>query len=229
MLHKQHVLLLLAASAAFPQVFEVASVKPSQAGGGRYAMSGGPGTSDPGRISYTNTMLRAILLRAYDVKSYQISGPDWLDTLRYDITAKVPDSATREQFQAMLQNLLATRFHMAVHREPKELPIYALLVAKNGPRIKPAADDSAPAGKPADFQLPVVRPGEGRDGFPVVSLRAPGLVIETKDGRARITAKDSPLSKLADFLSSRLGRPVIDMTGLAGNYSFERVFTSGAE
>src|SRR4051794_29852817 len=72
-------------------VFEVVSVKAANATSGRLTMNGGPGTGDPGRISYTNIMLRRILLSAYDVKNYQISGPEWLDTLRYDITAKVPD------------------------------------------------------------------------------------------------------------------------------------------
>src|SRR5437762_2198879 len=56
--------------------FEVASVKPAQSTSGRFTMNGGPGTSDPGRISYTNIMLRRILLSAYDVRNYQISGPD---------------------------------------------------------------------------------------------------------------------------------------------------------
>src|SRR5205823_1653898 len=105
-----------------PLTFEVASVKPARPDSGRYTMKGGPGTADPSRITYTNIMLRAILLSAYELKNYQISGPDWLDTLRFDITAKVPEGATKEQFQAMLRNLLETRFKMGVHRESKELP-----------------------------------------------------------------------------------------------------------
>ena len=205
--------------------FEVASVKPARSVSGRFTMNGGPGTSDPVRITYTNIMLRRILLSAYEVKNYQISGPGWLDTLRFDITAKVPDGTTKDQFQLMLQNLLITRFKMTVHRESKELPIYALLGAKNGPKIRATAEDGASSGKPSEDQLAMIQSAEGKDGFPALSLRAPGLVIETKGGRARVTAKEVPMTKLADLLSGQLGRAVVDMTGLAGNYSFVVYFT----
>jgi len=172
--------------------FEVASVKPAQSVSGRFTMNGGPGTSDPGRISYTNIMLRRILLSAYEVRNYQISGPDWLDTLRFDITAKVPDGTTKEQFQSMLRNLLITRFKMTVHRESKDLPIYALLGAKNGPKIRATEEEAAAIGKPSEDQLAQIQSAEGKDGFPALSLRAPGLVIETKGGRARVTGKEVP-------------------------------------
>jgi uncharacterized protein (TIGR03435 family) len=205
--------------------FEAASVSPAKSASGRFTMNGGPGTSDPGRISYTNIMLRRILLSAYEVRNYQISGPEWLDSLRFDITAKVPDRATKEEFQSMLRNLLATRFKMTTHRESKELPIYALLVAKNGPKVKATVGDGAVAGKPPEDQLALIQKAEGKDGFPALSLPAPGLVIETKDGRARVTAKEMPLSKFADLLSGQLGSPVVDMTGLTGNYSFAVYFT----
>jgi uncharacterized protein (TIGR03435 family) len=204
--------------------FEVASVKPAKSASGRFTMNGGPGTGDPGRITYTNIMLRRILLSAYEVRNYQISGPDWLDSLRFDITAKIPDGATKEQFQSMLRNLLATRFKMTIHRESKELPIYALLTARNGPKVKATVDDGS-AGKQPDDQLAMIQPVEGKDGFPTLSLRTPGLVSETKSGRARVTAKETPISKFADLLSGQLGRPVIDMTGMTGNYSFVVYFT----
>jgi uncharacterized protein (TIGR03435 family) len=84
---------------------------------------------------------------------------------------------------------------------------------------------TTPNGKPAGEELAVVKPADGRDGFPVVSLPGSGLVIETKDGRARVTAREVPLSNLADFLVGQVGRPVIDMTGAGGKYSFELYFT----
>jgi uncharacterized protein (TIGR03435 family) len=205
--------------------FEVASVKPAESASGRFTMNGGPGTSDPGRITYTNIMLRRILLSAYEVGNYRISGPDWLDSLRFDIAAKVPDGATKEQFQSMLRNLLATRFQMAVHWESKELSIFALLTAKNGPKVKATVDDDAVARRPPDEQLAMSQRGEGKDGFPALALRTPGLVSETRNGRARVTAKGTPISKFADLLSGLLGRPVVDMTGLSGNYSFVVYFT----
>lgn len=205
--------------------FEVASVKPAKSESGRFTMNGGPGTADPGRISYTNIMLRRILLNAYEVRNYQISGPEWLDTARFDITAKLPDGTTMEQFRAMLRNLLETRFKMKVHRESRELPIYALLTAKNSPKMKLGVKDAAPVGVPGEEQLATIRASEGKDGFPALSLSTPGLVIETKNGRARITAKEAPLTKLADLLSGQVDRPVIDSTGLADDYSFVLYFT----
>lgn len=204
----------------FCQSFDVASVKVSKAATGRVTITGGPGTSDPGRIRYSNVMLRRVLLDAYAVKNYQLVGPDWLDTARFDIEAKVPEGATKEQVQAMLREVLATRFQMTVHRESKELPIYALLVARNGAKIKP--NDAA---SPGEEQLAAMQKDEGKDGFPVLSLAAAGLVIETRNGRARLTAKEVPLAKLADLLSEQVGRPVFDKTGLAGNYSFVLYFT----
>src|SRR5262249_43578974 len=118
-----------------------------------------PGTSDPGRISYSNITLRRVLLSAYEVKSYQISGPDWLDTARFDITAKLPAATTKEQFQAMMRNLLETRFRMKVHRESRDLPIYALLISKNGPKIKPQMT-GGPSDKSEQDQLAAIREGE---------------------------------------------------------------------
>jgi Protein of unknown function (DUF3738) len=64
-----------------------------------------------------------MLMMSYDVKNYQVSGPDWLNTERYDVTAKVGDGATKEQVQAMWRNLLAERFGVALHHESKELQL----------------------------------------------------------------------------------------------------------
>ena len=188
----------------FSQSFDVASVKASKSTGGRVTIA-----NDPGRISYSNIMLRRVLLLAYDIKPYQLVGPDWLDTLRFDLEAKFPSDATKEQIQAMLRDLLATRFKMTVHRESKELPVYALLEGKIGPRIKAKADGASTG----EEQVTSMQKDEGRDGFPVLSLPAAGLLIETRNGRARITAKIVPLEKLADLLSGQLGRPVFDKDG----------------
>jgi uncharacterized protein (TIGR03435 family) len=230
-LHKQHHwlgLFLLAAThavgSAQTAAFEVASVKPAKSDSVRFTMTGGPGTGDPGRILYTNIMLKRVLLRAYDIHNHQIAGPEWLDTERYDIAAKVPDGATMEQFQLMLRNLLATRFQLKSRLEIREVPIYALVPAKNGPKLK-AATGGAPQEKPEQDQLAATQGGEGGDGFPPLSLPTPRLVIQTRGGRARVTAKDVPLSRLANLLLGQVGRVVVDMTGLSGNYNFVLYFT----
>jgi uncharacterized protein (TIGR03435 family) len=110
--------------------FEVASVKPNKA---RVRQSM---TMNPGGIAYTSVSLIDGLQAAYGVKRYQIAGPDWLGSERYDINARTGGAATNEQIRAMLQTLIADRFKLSLHREKKELPVFAILVGKNGARLK---------------------------------------------------------------------------------------------
>jgi uncharacterized protein (TIGR03435 family) len=133
---------VFASCAAFGQTpsFEVASIKPAPPATGknmRVSMGG-----DPGRINYSNVTLRDVLARAYGVKEPQISGPDWLATERYDIIATLAPNTPKEQVPLMLQNLLAERFKVTVHRETKTMPAYALTVGKNGPKLKEADADA---------------------------------------------------------------------------------------
>lgn len=219
LLLKHSVGLAFLAALASGQNFEAASVKPSPTGGGRFTLKGGPGTDDPGRITYSNVPLRIVLLKAYDVKNYQLTGPDWLNTLRFDITAKIPEGATEEQFRNMLRSLLQARFRLTLHRETKEMPIYELLPGKKGVRIKPAAAIS-PEG-----EIATALPGVGPDGFPKLSLPSPGVIIETKNGVARITGNQVSLAKFCETLTVQAGRPVMDRTNLTGTYSFAVYFT----
>jgi len=115
-----------------PRSFEAAVVNRSTGGVG-FRMSGGPGTSDPGQITYSNVTLVDLILDAYDVRPYQIKGPSWLDSDRFDITAKVPSGTTREDAREMMRTLLAERFKLAVHRETLEGRNYSLVVIKADP------------------------------------------------------------------------------------------------
>ena len=150
-------LMVLSCGAAFGQgspAFEVASVKPAEppsAGmmGLRVGMRGGPGTPDPGQINYSNVTLKNVIQNAYGVKGFQITGPKWLDSERFDIVAKVPQGATKEEFKLMLQNLLAERFKLTLHRESKDMPMYALVVGKNGPKMKEVVDENPVPGTTA--------------------------------------------------------------------------------
>jgi uncharacterized protein (TIGR03435 family) len=145
MLSRRQLLVLLASPAlvAFPPTrveFEVATVKPAPPqpdGSTSYGMS-----TDAGRLNYANVTLKDVLEKAYRVQQYQITGPDWIDTERFDITAKIPDGAARDQVPLMLQSLLADRFKLTLHHETKELPMYALVVAKNGPKFKSIESDA---------------------------------------------------------------------------------------
>jgi uncharacterized protein (TIGR03435 family) len=194
--------------------------------------SGGPGTKDPGRINYPFMSLKNLLMNAYDVKNYQITGPGWLDTERFDITATMPPETTKEQFRVMLQNLLAERFKLVVHRETKELPMYALMVNKGGPKLKesePAAAatdaDAAPAPPPP---LPS-QPKMGPDGFPILPPPAGGrggLFMMMMPGRARLTGQQQTMKDLADRLTGQLNRPVTDATELTAKYDFTLSFST---
>jgi uncharacterized protein (TIGR03435 family) len=122
--------------------FEVASVKP-------HSPMSSPHVSiaaDPGRLTYTNITVRGLIREAYGLKVFPLSrGPDALSTDRYDVIAKLPPGTSKEQRMLMLQALLAERFKLAVHRETKELPLYTLVIAKNGPKLRAVQDDgSAP-------------------------------------------------------------------------------------
>lgn len=99
--------------------FEVAAIKSvAPAADGLPHRRGGPGTSDPDRFSYSNVTLDVLIRVAYgDRRPFQVAGPSWLTSNRYDVTAKVPTAATQEQFNRMLLNLLIERFHLAVHHE----------------------------------------------------------------------------------------------------------------
>jgi uncharacterized protein (TIGR03435 family) len=235
-------LIIFASCAAFGQgaaespTFEVASVKPAEPqspGQMRVRMSGGPGTPDPGQLTYTNVSLKNVLINAYDVNDYQINGPKWLDGERFDIVAKIPQGATKEQFRLMLQNLLAERFKLALHHETKELPMYALVVGKGGPKLKEAVEEDAttPQGAP-----PPPPPPPGRDEAAPVRLKTDadgmpkppsgmgrnGVFMMTMYGsgglRTRMVCKGQPVSAMLATLSNQLGRPVVDSTGLKAKY-----------
>jgi uncharacterized protein (TIGR03435 family) len=114
--------------------FEVATIKQSAPiTDGRVMMSMG---GDPGRINYQGLSMRLILARAYEMKDYQITGPDWIDSERFDVTAKIPDGVARELVPAMLRALITERFKLASHSDKKEMNVYALGVAKGGIKLK---------------------------------------------------------------------------------------------
>jgi uncharacterized protein (TIGR03435 family) len=217
--------------------FEVASIKPAPPpvpdGRGRIMIagpSGGPGTKDPGRIHYPFMSLKNLLMSAYDVKNFQISGPPWLDTERFDITATMPPETTKEQFRVMLQNLLAERFKLTIHRETKDLPMYSLLVAKGGPKMTESAPPAPPKeGDDAPPPPPPSRPKIGADGFPelpaAITGRA-GIFNMMMPGRGRMIGSQQTMHDLADRLSGQLSRPVTDETELAKKYDFTLTYST---
>lgn len=202
--------------------FEVASVKqapPIQPGARAFfgPPRGGPGTSDPGQIVWSYATLKSVLMTAYDVKTYQIAGPDWLASERFDFAVKIQSGSTKEQVAVMWQNLIAERFGLALHHEAKEFSVSELVVGKGGSKLKEST-----AVADAELPGPPKMDDNGR-------LRSAGLVTRIMIGPkgagvAHTYAKAQSLSMLTVMVGNQLGRPVLDKTGLTGKYDFELEF-----
>jgi uncharacterized protein (TIGR03435 family) len=199
-----------------PPAFEAASIKPSAPRNGRgrtVRMDGGPGTKDPTRIDFLNSSLASLVTRAYGLNYWQLTGPDWMQTESFDVTAKVPSGATKQQFQTMLQNLLAERFGLEVHRESKQVELYSLTAGKNGPKLKPHVKTSGP--EPGDTEPGPLKTGP--DGYPVLTH---GMTMAWMRDKARLQGSDQDMAWLVRQLAGQLGGPVSDDTGLTGRYDF---------
>lgn len=121
------------------QDFAVASVKPSQIGNsGREGSEREKITISPAGVTMKNISLRSCIRWAYHIRDYQISGPDWLASRRYDIAAKSDSTVSPGELRPMIQRLLSGRFKLIVRREPKDLPVYAMVIAKNGSKLHAA-------------------------------------------------------------------------------------------
>ncbi|HLH43019.1 MAG TPA: TIGR03435 family protein [Bryobacteraceae bacterium] len=224
---------ILFCHAAFGQAagkleFEAATVKPTAPlGNGAIVIGGkgGPGSADPGRINYNGLPLKMLLATAYGVKPYQISGPAWLDSERFDVVATLPEGTTKEQSSVMLQNLLLDRFAIQLHHETKDLPLYELTVAKNGPRLKASvADPNAPPdGAPPE--LPKGPPPIGKDGLPQLPPGRKGQMMMISPKGFHLMASQAAISALADNLANLLSSPVVDGTGLTGTYDYTLDFS----
>jgi uncharacterized protein (TIGR03435 family) len=115
-----------------PPAFDAASIKLNTSGGGS---SGSKGNRT--QVLFTNVSLRRLIMRAYGIQDFELVGPDWMANVKFDIAAKYPPGeSTNDQRNLMLQTLLAQQFHLVIHRETKEMPAYALVVAKNGPKLE---------------------------------------------------------------------------------------------
>jgi len=191
------------ATARGPQ-FEVASVKPSPAPPASHAYN----LSDT-RVELGSVPLKSLIQLAYKLEAHQVSAPDWMATARFDILAKMPTGANRDQIPDMLQDLLADRFGLVVHHEPKEQQVYALLPGKQGSKLAEAAADNTDhtflTGRAMLYKMETPE----ADGFWSISV---------KDGRSTFDAQRITMAELATVLTSRgyFQDPVLDMTGLKG-------------
>lgn len=206
-----------------PPRFEVASVRAHVlTNRSQMTITGGPGTNAVGQFSAIATPLWTFVVLAYHISSNEIEGPEWLRSARYDIVAKVPRGTTRKDFWLMLQRLLADRFKLTTHRVLKERPVYKLIVSKSGLKMRRVDDASHREDRieePESSSAPA-KSTMGKDGFPVLSLEpaARSGIAMGQIGRVTEWMGKLTMEGLASRLSSRLGHPVIDETGLKGRY-----------
>jgi len=169
---------------------------------------------DKARVDMGFVTLTDLIVRAYTLKPNQISGPDWLSMERFDIQAKLPDGAAEEQVPEMLRTLLADRFGMKIHTESRTLSVYALIVGKNGAKLQPSTLPPDP--EPAKG-LTTLTPSAGGTVTASAGPVGPTRMTMGPNGVQMVMLK-AKISALADVLTSILGKPVVDRTGLTGYY-----------
>jgi uncharacterized protein (TIGR03435 family) len=207
---------LLFAQTAPPRAeFEVASIKPSAAGPAIGAGQVHVGVQiDGAQVHCTYLSVRDYIRIAYQVREYQISGPEWLAAERFDIHAKLPEGG-RGQFREMLQNLLADRFQIKMHRDSKEFSVYGIVAGKGGLKLK-----ESPLDPETEAGVNVTAEGGAR-GTTINFGR--GAYFSLADNK--FEARKLTMAQLADSLGRFIERPVVDMTDLKGTYDLTLEFT----
>jgi bla regulator protein BlaR1 len=223
------------AAAGSPMAFEVASVRPSvrRASDGAFKSEDKKGRGpafqvEHRRLTITNLNLFALIVHAYGVRGCRpfgggncallSGGPDWLRKDGFDILAKMPDDAPdytltitqfqngqAPQLQLMLQALLADRFHLQLHRERKQVPVFALTIGKKGPKFKKAEESEQP--------MLTFRPSVQSNGQEIIQL----------------VVKNGSMQELADLYSKFMDRPVLDRTGLKDRYDLTMDYEANAD
>jgi len=228
--------------------FEVVSIKPSPP---NINLRGGGPRGD--RLTLQGASLRMLLNIAYQPLNSEgqplgqiqiIGGPSWMESDLYDIQAKADCSGgviSRQQMQLMMRSMLEDRFQLKAHMETRELPIYNLVVAKDGPKLKVSEDQTPPALGPGGPPQPCgdasgaralpprpPPPAPGQRGGPF----APGapaprgaMMIMMNPQGLTMQAGAVPIGNLVNMLQQAVGRPIIDKTGLTGLFDFKLQFS----
>ncbi len=164
--------------------------------------------ADPSLVSYRNLTLRDAIRGAYKVRDFLIVAPDWMSTVRFEVDAKLPAGATNEQIPEMFQSLLEERFGLTWRREPKEMQVYSVLVGKDGPKLKEA--QKAPGNQALAM---------GTDGKPRSLVYFGGT-----PSSVTVTAPAASILTLVGVTSRFTGKPLVDDTGIQGDYNFALTF-----
>ena len=182
-----------------PKSFEVASIRVQPGPVGTINI-----TTSGNRLKVAANMMAGLIMYAYDIKNYQLDRgpmPTVMGDTMYDIEAKADGDTvpTKDEFRLMMQSLLADRFHLKVHRESKEMPVYALIPGKNGPKFKASAPDADPT----------------------AHVKAAGSNYQFYE----LLAPKETMDDLANTLWNYVDLPVLNKTGLTGTYDIKLSYT----
>jgi uncharacterized protein (TIGR03435 family) len=209
-------LLFLRVASAQPDArltFDVASIKPSAPDAFGWFINPTPS----GRINVTNMTLKQLILAVYHIQAFQvIGGAAWIDSVHYNIEAKPDTPAKPGDWPIRLGALLTDRFHLVFHRETKELPVYALVMAKKGGKLGRGMTESKVGScRALDPSKPYTQPEPGTLAHACGTLQM---------GPTRLTAVGVQIADLAPMLSRSIGQTVIDKTGLPGKFDITMDF-----
>jgi uncharacterized protein (TIGR03435 family) len=188
--------------------FEAASVKHSDPNSraGSNVCTGGPGTPDPGMLHCTNSSLALFILQAYDLKWYKLISTDWVihggSLSGYDVSAKIPPGTSKADYRLMLQHLLADRFHLVVHHETRDLPVYSLVPGAGKAKLVPSSSPAPPG---------------------------PRCAMSMVKNHFHLACHNTLLKDLAGNLETQFWSDVPDETGLTGEYDFTLDFMPAEE
>lgn len=210
--------------------FEVVSIKPNRTNQGMAAVFFQPG----GRVVAGNVDVRQVILVAYGLEDVQLlNAPDWTASERFAIEARTSEGAPSSTIRLMLRSMLADRFGFAGHQERRDLPMFALTVARPdkrlGPRLRASGPECAPLQPPPGVPLPPPPPPPPAGGpGPMRIILATDEPPRRRCGAALapgwFSARSITMKELTRPLSQLLRRPVIDETGLAGEFDLDMLF-----
>lgn len=223
--------------------FEVASIKPSPepAGSGGRALAGvqdhltememaqargGGQVGRTGRVTLRRQTLAMLIGRAYSISPDQVAGPTWITDLRFDLDAELPDGASPTAVPDMLETLLADRFALRLHRDDKQVSGYALIIAKSGPKLTPAAPPSSDSERSPDPEAMKAKLQEQA----LANLKAQiGSGVSPGGSSSSRHFPNATMTQVAAHLSATLHKPVIDATSLTGQYDVTIAYTKAAD
>jgi uncharacterized protein (TIGR03435 family) len=197
-------------------------------GPGNNLMHGGPGTADPGRVTWQKAQFIALLAKAFHVDYANVTGPDWTrgnGGPTYTFTATMPKDTSKHDFDLMFQNFLVEQFKINLHHEPRSFPAYDLVVAPGGPKLKASDDQSDPTATDSHYGFPPT----DSDGFAILPPGRGSSLASGPKGM-HITFQQYSMSEFVNLLGMYV-KPqgdqtyyVVDKTGLAGRYDIRLKF-----